>query len=237
MKIYAHRGYSGKYPENTLLAFQKAVKFGADGVELDVHLTKDKKIVVCHDESIDRTYNGHGLISEMTFEELRRYDFQGERLPTLEEVFDLVGENFPVNVELKTDVIRSDELVERVVEFVNSNNPGRVLISSFNHDSLVLARKLDGDLRLGLLFGEKHIDIIDRCMELSLEIGAFSYNLPISSVGMNGFGEFAGFARNHGIKIVFWTVNTNREIELAVENDPYIIITNELELVKSAVKR
>ena len=71
-KIFAHRGFSGKYPENTMLAFEKAVEIGVDGIELDVHLTKDNELVIIHDEDIKRTTNGEGLVKDMTLEELKK---------------------------------------------------------------------------------------------------------------------------------------------------------------------
>ena len=73
MKIFAHRGYSGKYPENTILAFKKALDIGVDGIELDVHKTKDGKLVVIHDENIKRTFDGEGLIKDYTLKELQDY--------------------------------------------------------------------------------------------------------------------------------------------------------------------
>ena len=72
-KIFAHRGFSGKYPENTMLAFEKAVEIGVDGIELDVHLTKDNELVIIHDEDVKRTTNGEGLVKDMTLEELMEY--------------------------------------------------------------------------------------------------------------------------------------------------------------------
>ena len=72
MKVYAHRGYSGKYPENTMLAFQEAAKTGCDGIELDVQLTKDGKVVVIHDEAVDRTTDGSGKVKDFTYQELAR---------------------------------------------------------------------------------------------------------------------------------------------------------------------
>ena len=73
-KIYAHRGFSEKYPENTMLAFEKAVEIGVDGIELDVHLTKDNELVIIHDEDVKRTTNGEGLVKDMTLEELKKLD-------------------------------------------------------------------------------------------------------------------------------------------------------------------
>ncbi len=236
MLIYGHRGYSAKYPENTLLSFQKAIEYGADGIELDVHLTKDGRIVVCHDETIDRTFNGKGLISEMTFEELRKYDSHGQKIPTLEEVFDLIGPVFKINVELKTDVIDSDELVEKTVKLIKTKNPDRVLISSFNHKSISYARKLDQNLKLGFLFDETHIDKISDIKKKSVDLGIFSYNLPIYAKGLKELDDLIGFAKDKGIKIIFWTVNDKEEMEYAIEKEAYMVITNEVEYIQNILK-
>ena len=95
MKVFGHRGFSGEYPENTMLAFKKAVEAGCDGIELDVQLTKDLVPVIMHDEKVDRTTDGTGCIYDMTYDELRRLDcsypdkFNGKfgklQIPTLRE--------------------------------------------------------------------------------------------------------------------------------------------------------
>lgn len=114
-KILAHRGASAYAPENTLPAFQLACEMGADGFELDVHLTKDQQVVVIHDETIDRTSNGTGNVEEMTYEKLLDLDFSNNKegykevkIPLLEEVFELASKNnMFVNVEIKEDRIKS----------------------------------------------------------------------------------------------------------------------------------
>lgn len=236
MLIYGHRGYSAKYPENTLLAFQKAIEYGADGIELDVHLTKDKKIVVCHDETIDRTFNGKGDIAKMNFDELRKYDSHGQKIPTLEEVFELIGPVFKINVELKTDVVDSDELVEETVKFIKAHNPDRVLISSFNHKSISYARKLDQNLKLGFLFAESHIGKIDEIERKSMELGIFSYNLPVDAKGLKEMDKIIEFGKDNGIKIIFWTVNSAEDMNYAIEEASYTVITNEVELMKNILR-
>ena len=107
--IWGHRGASGYAPENTLPAFQLAADMGADGVELDIQETKDGVIVVCHDETVDRTSNGAGWLKDYTFEELRKLDFsygnaayEGTKIPTMEEVFELLGPTgLTINIELR----------------------------------------------------------------------------------------------------------------------------------------
>ena len=114
MKVFAHRGFSGKYPENTMLAFKKAEEVGCYGIELDVQLTKDDEIVIMHDETIDRTTSGTGNIRDYTYQELclvdcygkfeGKYDFQ--RIPTLREYLTWVKDTGLVtNIELKKQCV------------------------------------------------------------------------------------------------------------------------------------
>ena len=105
----AHRGASGNYPENTLIAFQKALEIGVDEIELDLHMTKDDHLIVMHDSTVDRTTNGTGAIAELTLTEIKALDagsafgeqFRGERVPTWEEALDLVQGKVRLNVHLK----------------------------------------------------------------------------------------------------------------------------------------
>ena len=108
-QVWAHRGASYYTPENTLAAFEKAIKMGADGIELDVQMTKDGELVVVHDETINRTSNGKGYVKDYTLEQLKKYDFsnkhityKGEKIPTLQEVYELIKPtSLTINVELK----------------------------------------------------------------------------------------------------------------------------------------
>ena len=229
MIVLAHRGYSGNYPENTVLAFEKAMEFGADGVELDVHLTKDGKMVICHDESLYRTYGKRANIKETIFEELRNYDSMGQKMPTLEEVFQILPASSIINIELKTNVVSYPFLVEKVLELVNKNHPERVWISSFNHSTLVHVRELDKNVKLGMLFDNEHAKSLKASMELSLKIGIFSYNVPIEAGSFEEFERFIDFAKGNGIKIVFWNSNTITDMNFAQKHDAYAIITNEVE--------
>ena len=111
--ILGHRGASGYAPENTLEAFQLAMDMGADGFELDVHLSKDGELIVMHDETVDRTTDGHGKIQAFTLKELKQLDasngmaaYKGAKVPTLGELYDLIrNTRHVVNVEIKTDQI------------------------------------------------------------------------------------------------------------------------------------
>lgn len=146
MKIYAHRGCSGAYPENTLIAFRAAAKLPIAGVEIDVHLTKDGEIVVIHDEKVNRTTDGKGYVKEMTLKEIKELDcgswfseeWSGEKIPTLDEVFDIFEHtDHRLNIELKSDVFPYDGLADQVIELAAKRGfLNRVLISSFNHEDI-----------------------------------------------------------------------------------------------------
>lgn len=146
MRIYAHRGCSGTHPENTLAAFSAAAELPITGVEIDVHLTKDNEIVVIHDEKVNRTSDGKGYVKDMTLAELRELDFgswfsdewSGERIPTLDEVFDIFQDTgHRLNIELKTDVFPYETLVDKVLALTEKRGfTDRVLISSFNHEDV-----------------------------------------------------------------------------------------------------
>ncbi len=162
--IFAHRGASGEYPENTLLAFQKAAEQEADGLELDIHLTKDQVPVVIHDRKVDRTTDGKGWVFEHTLEELKQLDagswkdpsFQGEQIPTLEEVLAWAKDtSLFLNIELKIGLRPYSGLVPQVLEQIaHFKLEDRVIISSFNHYSLVEVRQLNPAIETAILFME-----------------------------------------------------------------------------------
>lgn len=164
-KIFAHRGASSDAPENTLPAFKLAIEQGADGVEFDVHLTSDKIPVVIHDESADRTGTLGGLIVQRTFDQWMESDFgiwkkssfTGTRLPSLSEVLELLKPwHGHINIELKTDTCRYDGIEEIVLGLIEkSGMKDRIVISSFQHESLAICNNLDSGLRLAALLGHK----------------------------------------------------------------------------------
>ena len=148
-QIYAHRGASGYAPENTLEAFELAAKMGAQGVELDVHITKDGYLVVAHDETIDRVSDGTGFIRDMTLEELKRFTFnkthpeyKDARIPTLKEVFDLLRPTgLFINIEMKNSVYDYPNLEQKTIDLAREENMiQRVIFSSFNHSDVICAQ-------------------------------------------------------------------------------------------------
>lgn len=158
--IIAHRGDSANAPENTLAAFRLAYENGADGIELDVMLSADQQLVVIHDDTLDRTSNGHGKVGEMPLTALRELDagtwfspkFKGEPIPLLDEVFTELGGKFLINVELKNYKTPKDQLPELVVALVEKYAlSDSVLLSSFNARNLLRAKSLAPEIRTGLL--------------------------------------------------------------------------------------
>ncbi len=170
MKIFAHRGSSGTHPENTLAAFRAAAALPIDGVEIDVHLTKDGEVVVIHDEKINRTTNGKGYVKDMTLEELQQYDagswfseeWGGERVPTLDEVLDIYeGTSHRLNIEIKSDIFPYDGLVEKVLTIANNRGMAdRLLLSSFNHEDVRHICR-ETEVKSAVLASQIYVDIYD----------------------------------------------------------------------------
>jgi glycerophosphoryl diester phosphodiesterase len=158
--VIAHRGDKVHAPENTLSAFRLAAEKGADAVEFDVKLTADGQVIILHDPTVDRTTNGSGRVATLPLVALRDLDagawfseqYRGERLPTLEEVFETVGRRIYMNVELTNYSTPSDALVPKVVELVKKHGmEDRVLFSSFLARNLRKARLLLPEVPRGLL--------------------------------------------------------------------------------------
>lgn len=153
--VIAHRGSRGTHPENTLPAFQEALQVKADGIELDVHLTKDQELVVIHDETVDRTTNGYGEIQELTLTEIKELDagswfsekFKGTTIPTLQEVLMLLEtEKFKglLNIEIKTDKIQYAGIEAKIAALMKQQVwDFEYLYSSFHFPSLELIAQYD----------------------------------------------------------------------------------------------
>ncbi|HJR79296.1 MAG TPA: glycerophosphodiester phosphodiesterase family protein [Anaerolineales bacterium] len=158
--IFAHRGASAHAPENTLAAFELALEQGADGIELDAKLSADGHAVVIHDATVDRTTGGKGHVKDMSLADLRALDagsffaekYRGEKIPTLEEVFEALGKRMFINVELTNYKTPGDHLVESVCMLVKKFDlQKQVLFSSFLSSNLSKARGLLPEVPRGLL--------------------------------------------------------------------------------------
>ncbi len=201
VKVLGHRGFSSAYPENTLLAFRKAIEAGADGIELDVWLTKDGRVIVMHDETIDRTSDMSGRQKEMTLDELRKANVGGgERIPTLEEVFELLPRDSIINVELK-----DREAVGEVARIIRSNNPERVLVSSFDVEALREYRKSDRQTKLDLLVEKE--EKVSKLPSLSEELNLWSVNPPMEAIPLLGLEktiQILNWVKSLGLRVALW---------------------------------
>ncbi|WP_457742561.1 glycerophosphodiester phosphodiesterase family protein [Thermococcus sp.] len=210
--VLGHRGYMSKFPENSLLAFKKALEAGADGIELDVWSTRDGKVIVMHDETIDRTSNMRGRQKDMTLEELKKADIgMGERIPTLKEVFEVLPKNALINVEIK-----DKDAAKEVAKIVRDNNPERAMISSFSVEALREYRKYDKDTIMGILIDNE--EVVQRLPKLKEELKLWSVNVPMEAIPLLGFEKTVqaiSWARALGLKVVLWTAND----ELFYKND------------------
>lgn len=171
---FAHRGASGNYPENTILSLKEAIKCKATGIEIDVHKTKDDKLVVIHDENVKRTFQGEGLVKDFTLKELKKlknkqYENNKETvIPTLEEVLDLIeNTNIILNIELKTDNIHYDGIERDVINLIKKYNiEKRIILSSFNHKSIKICKEIDEDIKTGILYDKEIKNIIQYAKDL-----------------------------------------------------------------------
>ena len=162
MKIWAHRGCSQRYPENTLLAFEKAAQIsGLAGIELDIQLTRDGEIVVIHDEKVDRTTDGIGYVRDYTFAGLKSLRIEAEesrieRIPSLEEALDLLEpamrSGLRLNIELKNNVFPYEGMEQKIVNLIHRRGlQESVVYSSFSALSLEKLHRLDEEAELGIL--------------------------------------------------------------------------------------
>ena len=162
MRLWAHRGCSQRYPENTLLAFEKAAAINnLTGIELDIQLTKDGEIVVIHDERVDRTTEGTGFVRDYTLAQIKRLhicagDNKSQQVPTIDEVFDLLENRLKsglkLNIELKNSVYPYDGMEEKIVTLVHKRGlQEAVVYSTFYAKSLGKLNMLDAGAELGIL--------------------------------------------------------------------------------------
>ena len=243
MVIIGHRGGASIGPENTLACYKKGIEAGADMIEIDIHLSKDGKIVVCHDQSIDRTTNGKGLIREMTLGEIRQYrvaDADGnlteEKIPTLDEVFDLFqktrsgGNPCKLLIEIKrtNDIYQGiEELLLKKINICNAKE--WVTVQSFNDFALEKIHQLDPTIRLEKLFFFKlpGLPIIMDWFHFT-HFSYEKYNY-ISSFNMNYrwlTKSFLNDIHRHGKEVKVWTLEDTNVPFMDVDG----IITNRPDL-------
>lgn len=205
MKIFAHRGVSGHFAENTLPAFAAALKTGCYGIELDVFLHHGE-LVVIHDRQVDRTTNGEGLLDDFTPSELFELDAgDGQPIPTLWQVLQLCANRLEINIELKGhDTAPALVTLLRRAQSELALRLDSVLVSSFHHPLLQQLKTLMPEIRIAVLIAHYPLDGV----QLALQLGAVSLNCD------RGFVDQALVKQAHqaGIDLYVYTVNQQREL-------------------------
>ncbi|WP_297788593.1 glycerophosphodiester phosphodiesterase [uncultured Anaerococcus sp.] len=174
----AHRGFKGSYPENTMLAFRKAVEVGADGVEFDVHLTKDGHLVIIHDENLIRTCGVDVLVKDLSLAELKKYDAAfayeayHEEIPSLREYFAYAKDlDLVTNIEIKNGLYFYEGIEEKLYALIKEYSmEDKVIISSFNHQSILRMKELDDSLALAFLEESILVDPIGYLKDHAIKI-------------------------------------------------------------------
>lgn len=226
--IWAHKGASVRAPENTLPAFTEAVELGADGVELDVQLSADDELVVCHDETVDRTSNGHGWIRDLALSQLRELDFSGGRdgfagtpIPTLREVLELLRPTgLNVNIELKNAVLPYPGMEQRVVDLVGETGMNsRVIYSTFNHNSAWRLTQAQSANPVGVL----HAEPLYRPWRYASALGAAAVHPSGAALRID---PCVNACHEAGIAVHVWTVDEPAQISACAKLGVDAVITN-----------
>ncbi len=213
--IIAHRGSSVYAPENTLAAFTLAAEQEADAIELDVDLTRDGHVIVMHDATIDRTTDGHGRVTDLTLDEIRRVDagawksalFHGERVPLLKEVFEAVGRRVLINVEIKSMSLRGNGIEEKVAALIEKHGLiDRVIISSFNPFGLRRAKHINPRLACGLIYAPDLPFVLRDAWLAPLIPGLNARHPHHSQVNQGVVDRF----HTRGLAVNVWTINQAR---------------------------
>jgi len=230
--IFAHRGVSSTHPENTMIAFKEAERVKADGIELDVQLTKDGEVVIIHDQKVDRTTNGRGYVSDLTISEITKlnaganflngkYD---DTIPTLKEFLQWFKQtNLLCNIEFKTTRFTNHELEDKVVELVRRNKlEDRIIFSSFNHYSIVYTSQLAPEIETAPLYMEG----LYRPWDYAKSIHAKGLH-PHYKATPN---ELVILAIQNGIEVRPFTVNKEKDLKRFLSIQTSAIITDDPEL-------
>lgn len=225
--IIGHRGAAGEAPENTLASFALALEQGAQAIELDVHVTKDGEIVVCHDGTLDRTTNGSGHICNNNLQDIQMLDagawfsekFKGQRIPLLSEVFDLVPRGTLINMEVKHTY--EGRMEKELLAFLRkSKRYEDVVVSSFNHKVVQRLKRSEPELKVGLLFAANLIDHAGYAKLLEVEVYSLHPHYHLVD------REDVALASAAGIAVYPYTVNEVSDYKMMIEAGVTGIITD-----------
>ena len=236
--LIGHRGYPALCPENTLASFEGAMQAGCDMIELDVTLTKDRKVVVIHDDTLDRTTTGKGPVRGHTLAEIQALDagswfdarFAAERVPELSEVIRRTAGRCMLNIEIKESAFEADypadAIEHQVVKLVKTSGAmDRVIISSF--DKRILERIAAMDAPPAVAYITDH-GADKRVLEMLLAMKAFSWHPRFKVLTR----DQVGLMHAAGLKVFPWTINTREEAEKILALGVDGLICNELRVMQ-----
>ena len=229
--LFAHRGFSGIYPENSPLAFRMAAeKTNADGIESDVHLSKDGQLVIFHDASVERTSNGTGFIRDLTYAQLLELDigawkspeFAGQHIWTLGQLLDFCREaRMLLNLELKNYEVFYDGLEQRVIDEICARGmQEQVFVSSFNHISMQRFKDLCPEIETGLLYDKPLLDMEHYLLPSNAD------NMHPRYMLLQYQPELADLFHSRGMKVNTWTVNYEADMRDMIHRGVDGIISN-----------
>jgi glycerophosphoryl diester phosphodiesterase len=239
LKLLGHRGYSAKYPENTLLAFNKAFENNADGIECDLQKSKDNKFVIIHDDEIDRTTDKNGKVSHLTLNEIKKSSInETEKILELSELLSVIPKNKFVNIELKKESINEDdcpEILRIALKYLKKDN---LFISSFSEKLLHYFKKQG--IKIGLLVDEKYRELgAFKFFKVMLKTMPDYVNLPIlmfEELGVITSYIILILIKIFGRKVCFWGVNNEKDLQRVIRFSG-IIITDEVEFIYNAINK
>ncbi|MFB1080722.1 glycerophosphodiester phosphodiesterase [Jeotgalibacillus sp. JSM ZJ347] len=233
-KVFAHRGSSLKYPENTMLAFKKAEKTGCYGIELDVHMSKDGYLFVIHDETVNRTTNGRGYIKDLTKKELKKLSIKrkwlgNEKIPLLDEVLEWAGNTrLVINIEIKNDKIQYEGIEKAVVQKVAEYGlDQRVVYSTFNHESVKILKRITSS-EVAALYSKKGINPV--LLAGSTGADAIHANHRVMTE------QLMKDCQHHHIPVRLYTLNKPVLIEKWIDAGLAGVITDNPELAEKILK-
>ena len=224
MKIIAHRGARASEPENTVRAMNKAFECGADAVEIDLRFTCDHKLVVIHDDTLERTTNGTGKVSDMTIEQLRALDAgKGERIPELSEALSVAKRySRPLVIELKEEGMEW-QVLEEVTE---AGLGDKVIISSFIHTSLRNLKEKAPEIKTGVIIASVPVNPVRLVQDAKADVIFAKY----SRITREFIDACVGY---EGIEVYLWTVNTIDDLNNAISYGVDGVVTdNPCELIR-----
>jgi len=227
--VIAHRGFSGRAPENTVAALREAIAIGADMAEIDVTLTADERVVVIHDETLQRTTNGHGNVAEHDFDEIRSLDagswfapqFAGEKVPTLGEALDTTMGRILLNVEIKSEAVDrgiSDKVAAAIRE---RGMTKQVIVSSFSPTALEQMHAVAPEIRTAVLYNPE-LQRGEDPVEIVRGLGASVFNIRGSRLK----AKMLRSCREHGIPVGVYTVDKPKKMKRWVKKGIDAIFTN-----------